>query len=163
MKFKSAEADWNTSFVSQHVEGRNPGWAVARKLYRLCGTGWVYWTGCRSRNPVRERTSNEEIFEVCSQFLDECVPGGGIDGHGADDASPEAKEEERELDDQPCARRDHEQLQPNTERNDYGPSDFVGHDIDNAGSDRTEWNDYHGAEDDRWSGQAYDPCAAVVV
>ena len=25
MKFKSAEADWNTSFVSQHVEGRNPG------------------------------------------------------------------------------------------------------------------------------------------
>jgi hypothetical protein len=25
MKFKSAEADWNTSFVSQHVEGRNSG------------------------------------------------------------------------------------------------------------------------------------------
>jgi len=23
MKFKSAEADWNTSFVSQHMEGRN--------------------------------------------------------------------------------------------------------------------------------------------
>jgi len=106
MKFKSAEADWNTSFVPQHVEGRNPGRSVARKLYRLGGTAWVYWTRCRSRNPVRERTSNEEIFEVCCKFLDECVPGGWVDGYGADDASPEAKEEEWQFNEQPCARGD---------------------------------------------------------
>jgi hypothetical protein len=34
MKFKSAEADWNTLFVSQQVKGRNWGGMVARKLYR---------------------------------------------------------------------------------------------------------------------------------
>jgi hypothetical protein len=45
MKFKSAEADWNTSFVSQHAEGRNSKVSVARKLYRLSAAGWVYWIG----------------------------------------------------------------------------------------------------------------------
>src|SRR5271154_4908039 len=45
MKFKSAEADWNRSFVSQHAEGRNSRCGLTRKLYRLGGMGWVYWTG----------------------------------------------------------------------------------------------------------------------
>jgi hypothetical protein len=35
MKFKSAEADWNTSFVSQHAKGRNWRHQLAGKLYRL--------------------------------------------------------------------------------------------------------------------------------
>jgi hypothetical protein len=163
MKFKSAEADWNTSFVSQHVEGRNPGRAVARKLYRLGGTGWVYWTGYRSRNPGSGEDVNEEIFEVCCQFLDECVPSDRVDGHGPDHAGPEGKEEEWQLNDQPCARGDLEHPQPDTEWNDHGPGDFVGHDIDHAGSDYTEWNDDYGAKDDRWPGQTHDPRAAVVI
>ena len=65
-----------------------------------CGGAEVVSTGwggvgvldrCRSRNPVRERTSNEEIFEVCCKFLDECVPGDWVDGYGADHADPKAK------------------------------------------------------------------------
>ena len=48
MKFKSAEADWNTSFVSQHAKGRNCIDLLAGKLYRLGAAGWVYWIGCVS-------------------------------------------------------------------------------------------------------------------
>jgi hypothetical protein len=46
MKFKSAEADWNTSFVSQHAKGRNWRHLLAGKLYRLGAARWVYWMGC---------------------------------------------------------------------------------------------------------------------
>ena len=116
-------------------------------------------------NPVRERTSNEEISEVCSQFLDECVPGGRVDGHRTDHADHEAKEEEWQFDDQPCP-GDDEQLQPDADWNDYGPNDFVRHDFYDAGGDRkcsTERNDDPSAKDDRWTGQTHDPRAADVV
>jgi hypothetical protein len=56
MKFKSAEADWNTLFVSQQVEGRNSMCSVVRKLYRLGTAGWVYWIGYVRSKPVQERT-----------------------------------------------------------------------------------------------------------
>ncbi len=68
MKFKSAEADWNTSFVSQHVEGRNPGRAVARKLYRLGGTAWVYWTGCRSQTRFGRGRQMKRYLKFAASF-----------------------------------------------------------------------------------------------
>jgi hypothetical protein len=68
MKFKSAEADWNISVVSQHVDDRNSRAAVARKLYRLGAMGWVYWTGNGCRKPVRERTSMKTYLKFAASF-----------------------------------------------------------------------------------------------
>jgi hypothetical protein len=68
MKFKSAEADWNTLFVSQHAEGRNLGRTVPRKLYRLSAMGWVYWTGIGCRNPVGKRTLMKRYLKFAASF-----------------------------------------------------------------------------------------------
>ena len=119
MKFKSAEADRNTSFVSQHAEGRNWRGAVARKLYRLGMTGWVYWIGYGSRSRFR-RERYEDLFEVCCKFLDERFPGDSVDGHGTDHVDRKGEEEERECDDEHRSGRKHEQLRAAAEWNDDG-------------------------------------------
>lgn len=69
MKFKSAEADWNTSFVSQQVDGRNPGGTVARKLYRRGELGLGVLEGCDgSRKPAQERTSMKRYLKFAAGF-----------------------------------------------------------------------------------------------
>jgi hypothetical protein len=68
MKFKSAEADWNTSFVSQHVEGRNPGVGWRGSCIDGESWGWVYWTGDRSRKPAQEMTSMKRYLKFAAGF-----------------------------------------------------------------------------------------------
>ena len=133
MKFKSAEADWNTLFVPQHAEGRNSMYSVARKLYRLGAAGWVYWTGDVSRTWFR-RGLYEDLFEVCCEFLDERVPDNGVDGHGADLVDHEGEEEEWKLHDKHCASRDYDQLRADAEWND--DDGFVQYHYDADGSGR---------------------------
>ncbi len=120
MKFKSAEADWNISFVSQQVEGRNSGCSVVQKLYRLDATGWVYWIGYVSRSLFR-RGRYEDLFEVCYQFLDERFSGDGIDGYGPDHGDHKGEEEDREFHDEHCAGGEY------AEWNNDGADDFVRH------------------------------------
>jgi hypothetical protein len=67
---------------------------------------------------------DEEIFEVCRQFLDERVPGDGIDGHGAEHINRK-DEEGRELLEQHCAECEYEQLRADAERDDDGSDGIV--------------------------------------
>ncbi len=85
--------------------------ALTRKLYRPGARGWVYWTGNCSRDLVRERDVDEEIFEVCCEFLDERVPGGWVVWRRTDHIVRKGEEEERNHDDHVCSRN--EQFQPN--------------------------------------------------
>ena len=65
MKFKSAEADWNTSFVSQQMEGRNPKGCGGAEVV---STEWMYRTGNSCRKPVRERTSMKTYLKFAASF-----------------------------------------------------------------------------------------------
>jgi hypothetical protein len=59
---------------------------------------------------LREEDDDEEIFEVCCQFLDERVPRGWVDGRRADyyvDVDYEGQKEERKLDDEHRASREY--------------------------------------------------------
>jgi len=93
MKFKSAEADWNTLFVSQQVEGRNPGATVVRKLYRPNGTRWLYWRSEEVQSLLRKEDANEQIFEVCCKFLGKCFSRDRFDGDGTKCARRKDEEE----------------------------------------------------------------------
>jgi hypothetical protein len=64
---------------------------------------------------LREEDDDEEIFEVCCQFLDERVPSGWVDGDGADHVDHEGEEKERKLDDKHCASRECERLRTDAE------------------------------------------------
>jgi hypothetical protein len=150
MKFKSAEADWNISFVSQHVEGRNPGGMVARKLYRRGELG----LGVLDRRWESEAGSgedlDEEISEVCCRFLDECVPDDGVDGDGPDHVDDKGEEEGHELDVEHCARRERDQLWPTAERDGYcagGLGRYV-YDADGDSECSAEHDAAHRDEDD---------------
>jgi hypothetical protein len=79
---------------------------------------------------------DEDIFEVCCQFLDERISRGGVDGRGADHVNHEGEEEERKLHDEYCAGRDYEQLRADAEWNDDGFYDFVRYHYDADGSRR---------------------------
>ena len=90
MKFKSAEADWNTSFVSQHMEGRNWKDAVARKWYRRSGCGEQVMV---SRSPGGVEDVDEGLLEVCRRFLDESASDDGSNGCGTEQTKGEAAKE----------------------------------------------------------------------
>jgi hypothetical protein len=92
-------------------------------LYRLSLAGWVYWEGTDGRQKAAsERGQDEEIFEVCCEFLDERVPDGGVDGDGADhDVNCQTKEEKRR--DEHCADREYKRF--HTDAGCNGSGDFV--------------------------------------
>jgi|HubBroStandDraft_3_1064219.scaffolds.fasta_scaffold1025407_2 hypothetical protein len=60
MKFKSAEADWNISFVSQQVEGRN--WSVRR-----CGS-CIDGLGSRVGNVSRSLGAGEDVMKAYIKY-----------------------------------------------------------------------------------------------
>jgi hypothetical protein len=79
---------------------------------------------------------DEDLFEVCCEFLDERVPDNGVDGYGADHIDHEGEEEERKLRDKHCASRDYNQLRADAEWNDGCFDDFVRYHNDADGSGR---------------------------
>ncbi len=87
MKFKSAEADWNTSFVSQQVKGRNWRGMVARKLYRPGSVGVTVLEALEKR--LLERRSMRRYLKFAASFLDERISDDG----GADQVN--RKEEKK--------------------------------------------------------------------
>ena len=160
MKFKSAEADWNTLFVPQHAEGRNSMYSVARKLYRLGAAGWVYWTGDGVETWFR-RGLYEDLFEVCCEFLDERVSGDGVDGLGTDHVDRKGKEEECEFYNEHRDRCDYARWSDDS-ADDYLCDADDGRRARSAEHNKHDSADHDSAEDDDWPGQRNDPGAAAV-
>jgi hypothetical protein len=75
MKFKSAEADWNTSFVPQAGQRRNLWKNLTQKLYRRQAGGWVYWADGEYQ-PGGGDVIDEEGVRVRRKFRDERVVAG---------------------------------------------------------------------------------------